>query len=769
MKYFARPGIKEDKSDWQLLQKHLKDVAEKTKFLAEDALPDRFADKNLICSEAWWAGILHDLGKYRFEFQEYLAGQRSKSKETAHAVYGSAATASKLNAPALAFSIAGHHAGLYDNSDLQTLIQSKFKDSIKNSELLLERAESSHELGKLPEYRPLSSFDSEDDYSKRKFEFLTRFLFSCLVDADRLDAARWDAIVKNQLAEKLPMVLDSEMFLKKILLARGEKVEKNKDKSEKKLMQLRNQIFDYCIESGKNRPQGFFTLTVPTGGGKTLSSMAFALAHAKQHNLRRIIVVIPYLSIIEQNAGEYRKIFGSDVVLEHHSAVEPRSGEDDPQAASEVDLATENWDVPVIVTTSVQFLETLFASSPSKARKLHNITRSVVIFDEVQTLPTHMLDPTLDVLRELKNNYGVSFLFCSATQPAFRKSPNLKNGFSSTELTEINPDPAISYKNLQRVHYQICDKSEKWNWHRLAEEMMRHQQALCVVNLKKHAFDAWEAVKRAMEEAGEKDGLFHLSSAMCPAHRLDLLGLSKNSPPNNIKERLDGKKPCRVISTQLIEAGVDIDFPVVFRAMGPLDSIVQAAGRCNREGRLKDETGNDILGTVTIFQPEDSGLPRGIYETASGISASYLDPDALATDPTIFSRYFHELHQITPTDNTKRGEHTIQQDRAGWNFRRVSERARVIKDNTTPVVVRYGKSAEVIKNILDKRAFNQQSMRSLQRFMVSLRQRDFELLLVLKQIKPILPNLELYVLENGFYSENLGILIQQRPMEDFSQ
>lgn len=770
--YFARPGrIKEDKSDWQPLRQHLKDVAEKAKLLAENALPGTTANKNWICSEAWWAGILHDLGKYRPEFQEYLAGKRERSKETAHAVYGAATAAFHLNAnaPALAFAIAGHHAGLYDSADLEALILSRFKDSVKVAEILADIAESNQELGKFPEYFSLSPLNPEDDHSKRKFEFLTRFLFSLLVDADRLDAARWDAIVKNQTSPKSPVALDSAVLLQKLLLALDEEVKKNEGKSEKKLMQLRNQIFDNCLEAGKNYQQGFFSLTVPTGGGKTLSSMAFALSHAKTNVLRRIIVVIPYLSIIEQNAGKYRKIFGRDVVLEHHSAVEPEPREDDPLAASEMDKAVENWDVPVIVTTSVQFLETLFSSSPAKARKLHNIARSVVIFDEVQTLPTDMLDPILDVLRELKSNYGVSFLFCSATQPAFKKSPNLKNGFSETELTEINPDPVTSYKNLQRVRYQICGKSEKWNWRRLAEEMMRHRQVLCVVNLKRHAFDAWEAVKRAMEEAGEKDGLFHLSSAMCPAHRLDLLGLSKNPSPSNIKERLDARKPCRVISTQLIEAGVDIDFPVVFRAMGPLDSIVQAAGRCNREGRLKDETGNDVLGMVTIFQPEDSGLPRGIYETASGISASYLDPEAMGSDPQIFSRYFHEIHQVTPTDHAKRGEQSIQQDRAGWNFRRVSERARVIKNNTTPVIVPYGKAANEIKEILDGRRFNQQSMRSLQRFMVSLRQQDFNQLLALKQIKPILPNLELYVLGEGFYDNNLGILISKRPTEDYLQ
>lgn len=774
MNYFARPGVKPDKSDWQLLKRHLKDVAERAKLFAMDALPDSAENKNWICSEAWWAGILHDLGKYRLEFQEYLAGQKLKSKETAHAVYGAAMAAFHLNAnaPALAFAIAGHHAGLYDYSGqhgLDKLLQSNFKDSQTVSGKLIDLATSTNEIGVLPQYISLALADAEDAPSKRRFEFLTRFLFSLLVDADRLDAARWDAIVKNQIPPKSPAALDSAVLLQKLLLARDEEVKKNEGNSEKKLVQLRNQIFDHCLETGKKYPQGFFSLTVPTGGGKTLSSMAFALSHAKANALRRIIVVIPYLSIIEQNARTYRNIFGSDIVLEHHSAVEPEPREDDPQAASEMDKAVENWDAPVIVTTSVQFLETLFSSSPAKARKLHNIARIVVIFDEVQTLPTHMLDPILDVLRELKNNYGVSFLFCSATQPAFRKSPNLKNGFSESELIEVNPDPAASYKNLQRVRYQICEKSEKWNWRRLAEAMMRHQQVLCVVNLKRHASDAWEAVKRGMEEVGEEDGLFHLSSAMCPAHRLDLLGLSKNPPPDNIKIRLDGKKPCRVISTQLIEAGVDIDFPVVFRAMGPLDSIVQAAGRCNREGRLKDETGNDILGTVTIFQPEDSGLPRGIYETASGISASYLNPDALAIDPTIFSSYFHEIHQVTPTDHAKRGEQSIQQDRAGWNFRRVSERARVIKDNTTPVIVPYGKAADEIKKILEQRSFNQQSMRSLQRFMVSLRQRDFNQLLALQQIKPILPNLELYVLGEGFYDNNLGIMISKRPTGDYLQ
>ena len=271
--------------------------------------------------------------------------------------------------------------------------------------------------------------------------------------------------------------------------------------------------------------------------------------------------------------------------------------------------------------------------------------------------------------------------------------------------------------------------------------------------------------------ADARNAVFHLSSAMCPAHRLDILGLSNDPAPNNIKARLEDGKPCWVISTQLIEAGVDIDFPIVFRAMGPLDSIVQCAGRCNREGRLKDADGRPLRGEVVVFHPEDSGLPRGIYERATSITPAHLDAERLATDHTLFAAYFSELYQLTPTDHVRRGEHTIQEDRANFNFRTVGDRARVINEDTIAVIVPYGRARTLIRNIRKTRHCDRKTLRRLQRFMVNLRRgpnSDYQALLDLGALAPLVPEcLEVPVLHSWCYDAYLGVVIQQRPPEDF--
>lgn len=794
MIYYAHSGRKTDFSDWQPLHLHLSRTAELAIRFARDARPINPTDrseirkwKEQLHDTAWFAGLLHDLGKYRTEFQQYLKKERNRSTETAHAVYGAAAVGHRSDDLVSAFAIAGHHAGLHDMSDLAELVGgNKFKAEQRFAELL-DLAEK--ELGALPGFEPLHMGETEAD--KRHHEFTTRILLSMVVDADRLDSEKWGKEQKlGRLWQRTTSQLEAEGLLNKLLKARNDEA-RNHPKDD--LNSLRNSIFDACLHKGESL-QGFFSLTVPTGGGKTLSSMAFALAHAKCRELRRVIVVLPYLSIIEQNARKYRDVFGQHYVLEHHSAVEsdglPHPNDaDEPAEASDMEKAMENWDAPIIVTTSVQFLETLFAASPGRARKLHNVARSVVIFDEVQTLPTHLLEPTLDVLRELNNHWGVSFLFCSATQPAFKKSASLKCGFDSGEVSEIAPDPSGLYTKLRRVDYHIGPKDDPWDWRALAEHMLAQPQALCVLNLRKHAFDVWQTVGDLLKENGRQadlGGLFHLSSAMCPAHRLDLLGLSKNPSLNNIKARLMNGQPCWVVSTQLIEAGVDIDFPVVFRALGPLDSIVQAAGRCNREGALRDADGKLCRGNVIVFCPMDAGLPPGIYNRATGITPIYLDPERLAQDPDMFARYFNELYQISPTDHAKKGEHTIQYDRTEFNFRRVAEHAKVIKDDTVAVIVPYGAAEEMVKEIRENDNKNMEEyrmmLRRLQRYVVNVRNRtnrirdaplsDFEKLQKFGAVQPLLTErLEIPVLGKTWYKTEppLGLVIENRPLEDFIQ
>ncbi|MBM3435161.1 MAG: CRISPR-associated helicase Cas3' [Bacteroidetes bacterium] len=754
-KYYAHSLENKLEKEWQELDIHLTEVADLAVKIAKTACPH---DKS-FGKLARLAGLLHDLGKYRTEFQEYLRKKRQSGVETAHAVYGAGKALFDHESLAAAFAIAGHHAGLYDASDLDLLVNGKkFKVHDRIKEILNHTAE------KIKAIEFKESYLNNDTPEERlRYEILIRMLFSLLVDADRLNTEEWE---KRQLFDsqwkRKSVSINPIALLQKLQDKRTGKSNSSKNVN---LKRLRNDIFEVCLNKGQNSPQGFFSLTVPTGGGKTLSSMAFALTHAQRHNLRRVIVVIPYLSIIEQNAKEYREIFSKENVLEHHSSVDVSRSDEDPAQAQDIEKAMENWDVPIVVTTSVQFIETLFSATPAQARKLHNITQSVVIFDEVQTLPTHLLEPLLDVLRELKNRYGVSFVFCSATQPAFKKTTNLKNGFGDDEITEIAPNPDILYQSLQRVKYTVERFDLPWTWQDVAQKMIEHDQVLCILNLRRQAYELLVAIRRNLEERNIKDldeSVFHLSSAMCPAHRLDRIEI--------IKRRLKTGKPCWVVSTQLIEAGVDIDFPVVFRAMGPLDSIVQSAGRCNRENLLVDENGKPRLGEVIVFSLQDGGLPQGIYNTATNIAVAHLDMTRLATDPELFKEYFTELYQVTPTDYQRRGMRTIQQERTEFNFRKVDAMAGVIKDDTIAVIVPYGNATDIIAKIRENQSFDREDIRSLQRYMVNLRKgfhSDYEKLK--SALTPLIPErLEIPVLNKLFYDikTHRGVIVENLPPEE---
>lgn len=718
-----------------------------------------------LSDAAYWAGLLHDLGKYRDEFQQYLKAERDSSTETHHAVYG-AAFAYRRGWLGPAFAIAGHHAGLHDVHELQTLVEGVTYRTDERVPLLLERFE--RELMEIPKQIAEPLFAANNEHSA---EFYIRMLFSTLVDADFLDT---EAHYKS--APRPSLELQATELLQLLI------TEKESKSSEGDLNAIRNRIFQQCLDKAKETP-GFFSLTVPTGGGKTLAGMAFALAHAAQpqHQLRRVIVVIPYLSIIEQNAAQYRRILDPEkrgIVIEHHSTVNvpEDTGETRPRAPFEKhpeEYAAENWDAPVIITTSVQFIESLFANRTSRCRKLHNMAHSVVIFDEVQTLPSHLLNPLLNLFRELRDNYGVSFVFSTATQPAFQYRPSsLSDGFKPGEIQEITAGSTeANFRSLRRVSIQPPKPDETTGWDTLATQIALRDQALCIVNIRSHAYDLWEKLRRTIPQ-NEKDAVFHLSSAMCAEHRFAVLGDDREPEPDTIRYRLRNKQPCRLVSTQLIEAGVDVDFPIVWRALGPLDSIVQAAGRCNRENRLCDEAGNPAFGEVIVFRPEDNKLPPGVYRTASDITASLLthvDADTLATDHKLFERYFDQLYQLVPTDNN------IQSERKKLHFRKVAELGRVIQNDTQPVIVPYGKGCNIIEEIRTRTVvkgqprFGRDDLRKLQRFIVNLHSRDFQRLLMLKAIQPLLPNLEMHVLDEGWYHPNLGIVIDKRPLEDFLQ
>jgi CRISPR-associated endonuclease/helicase Cas3 len=752
MRYYAHTAehadgnpLPEWSGKWQPLADHLRNVAE---------LAAKFATPLGAADEARLAGLLHDLGKYRGEFQDYLRGERTSSTATQHAVFGAAWAAHEERAHLFAakLAIGGHHAGLHDHADLEGILAQRSLGIPACLTALVTHLEA--ELGPLPAPPALPSWIR----SAHAAEFYVRLIFSCIVDADRLDTAHWPS------SAPADAILDAGALLDAVLAERARKTAANPGSP---LAALRNRIFDTALERASLAP-GFFSLTVPTGGGKTLASMAFALAHARTYGLRRIIVVIPYLSIIEQNAAEYRRVFGDAVVLENHSGVRPREDASEEEK-SRLELIAENWDAPVIVTTSVQFLESLFASSPSRCRKLHRIPRSIVIFDEVQTLPAHLLAPTFNVLRELTTNYGTSFVFSSATQPAFRRSSAIKDGFLANELREIAPAPEELFQKLRRVTYRLPAPGETLDWPTLAARLAASPQILCVVNLTRHARQLWEELSRLTAADGEP--VIHLSSAMCAEHRLSLI--------ERIRSRLREGRPCRVVSTQLIEAGVDVDFPEVWRALGPLDSIVQVAGRCNREGRRGS-------GVVHVFRPADHKLPPGVYRAAADQTAITLAslgdgesaPEKLATGSELFGDYFQSLYGVINTDHAKPGECTIQEDRSFLRFREVSRKARVIEDSGTPVIVAgdnrghdwAGPFIEQIRNRTlapGQPRFSRDDLRQLQRFMINVRSHTLRQLEARQLIRHLIPNLELHVLNNASYHPALGLLIENTQPDDF--
>jgi CRISPR-associated endonuclease/helicase Cas3 len=446
-------------------------------------------------------------------------------------------------------------------------------------------------------------FKPEKNRSCFQFSFFVRMIYSCLVDADFLDTELFMDVEKASWRHGYPSIEYMNEQLQSYL------GELTSHALPTPINSYRTDILKQCLAAASQQP-GLFSLTVPTGGGKTLSSLAFALKHALQFGKKRVIYVIPYTNIIEQNAAVFRTILGADAVLEHHSSFEP--DEEDRRSR----LASENWDAPLVVTTNVQFFESLFASRSSRCRKIHRIATSVVVLDEAQMLPVPLLKPSLEVLRELALNYGTTIVLCTATQPALSTSETFKDGLEN--VREIVNEPAAlyhSFKRVQTVKLPLLHDEE------LAGRLNEYRQVLCIVNTRRHA-------RRLYELLPDRAGCHHLSALMCPAHRTGVL--------NRVRTALGSGDPCRLVSTQLVEAGVDIDFPVVYRSLSGVDSIAQAAGRCNREGKMAD------LGKMFVFTPE-AGLPPGYFrqsaETAKAVLRHHVDP----LSPEAVHAYFEQL------------------------------------------------------------------------------------------------------------------------------
>ena len=694
------------------LQKHLQKVAQ---------LAKRFAGRyGLLFAE--YAGLLHDLGKFQEAFQKYIRNASGFEKENAHledvestklrkiphSTAGAKYAVEHLNpffGHLLAYLIAGHHAGLadwYDKGSLKRRLQQADDELTASLSGLVQS-------GLSEDFFPLSDDDLKRDFfgfwkDGAKLEELhiwLRFLFSCLVDADFLDTeafmngyANADAAQAAGLRPKFPSLDELHRRYEQYMAQLLEKADKNST-----LNQERYVILQQCF-SATETDRTLFSLTVPTGGGKTLASLGFALKHALKFGKKRIIYAIPFTSIIEQNADVFRKALGDDAVLEHHSNLEVA----DNKETAKTRLATENWDAPLIVTTNVQLFESLFAAKTSHCRKIHNIADSVVILDEAQQLPRDFQKPITDMMRVLARDYGVTFVLCTATPPELGKNID---AFGRTileglpDVREIVADKIALSEKLRRVRIKMPPPNgETQNWQEIADEIAARPCVLAVVNMRKHA--------RKLFAALPSDGIkLHLSANMCATHRSEVIALVRRYLALYRAGSL--YKPLWLVSTQLIEAGVDLDFPCVYRAMAGLDSIAQAAGRCNREGKLPQ------LGEVVVFRAEE-GAPSGSLKQGQDITEEMLKAGLLndPLSPSAFAEYFrrfngkgdvdkHDITRLLTAESSNENPLAIK-------FRTAAERFRLIDNQGVALVVPFvplvhweeGGSPQIVKaNELD--------------------------------------------------------------------
>ncbi|AAQ58899.1 conserved hypothetical protein [Chromobacterium violaceum ATCC 12472] len=652
-------------------------------------------------------GLLHDLGKYTEEFQQRLCG----GPPVDHASWGAVVACSKYQSLGhlLAYGIAGHHAGLAngeergERSSLRERMVSERPalDSRWQQEIALPEA--------LP---PPQGFKMDKARSGFQQSFLARMLFSCVVDGDFLDTeAYYRGFDLNPRPlrgaslslSRLKVQLDSHLAS---LPVDGE------------VNRLRGEIL-HAARGKAGRPQGLFSLTVPTGGGKTLASLAFALDHALMHGLRRVIFVIPFTSVVEQTAAVFRQAFGDlgeQAVLEHHSAFVDDPGKA-PEARDKLTQAMENWDWPVVVTTSVQFFESLFASRPSRCRKLHNIAGSVVILDEAQALPLAQLRPCVAALDELARNYRTSIVLCTATQPALSER-DFVGGFAQVE--ELAQDPARLFRALERVTVRHIGEADDAA---LVARFAASPQALCIVNSRRHARELYQAIRHL-------PGVRHLTTLMCARHRTQALA--------EIKMDLREGRPVRLVATSLIEAGVDIDFPTVWRAEAGLDAVAQAAGRCNREGRRAAKESEVLIFRNPAWPPppELRQAAQAAAETLRHHQGSPLDQDAIRG-------YFTQLYW-------DKGERAL--DKNGllallsacrvYNLpmERLDRDFRMIESALQPVIVPFDDAS---REALAKLAYTEgcgQLARALQPYLVQIPCRAFDALRAAGAIQPVNPS-----------------------------
>ncbi len=739
-KFYAHSTKEIDKSNWHLLGDHLNEVGKLAKQFA-------FSMGNEVARAAEMAGLLHDLGKYTEEFQQRLEGDYHKVDHSTRGAKMACDLYEKMGY-LIAYAIAGHHCGLADGSG---------KGGRRR--VLKERLKEENLPALYPDWKKEIEVASKlfpPNFKRSKHEmfqcaFLIRMIFSCLVDADFLDTGKFFLKVDGKNSKRGFGEITIAKLSEKLDAYLAELV-KQKENKNRDILNDRKKILESVNEKASKSP-GLFSLTVPTGGGKTLSSLSFALKHALKHGLERIIYVAPYTSIIEQNAEVFRKVFKGceNIVLEHHSSFmneENSRTPDQYQSSEKLKLAMENWDCPVIATTAVQFFESLFSGRPSMCRKLHNIANSVVILDEAQTIPLHVLRPCIEVLKELSLNYKTSIVLCTATQPALLEKDGFKEGFK--DVVELAPEPKKMFERFKRVKIQnIGFKKDD----ELIKEIKNHEQVLCIVNSRLHARYLFKELKEQF--CYEEEGIYHLTTAMCARHRYVVL--------NEIRNRLKKNESCRLVATSLIEAGVDIDFPLVFRAEAGLDSIAQAAGRCNREGKRPIEKS-----FVKVFSPDSSKwkAPLEIKQYANKAQSIFenknFQNDLISLEA--IKKYFTELFwQKDQGDTELDGESILEllshRKIEGIPFETVEKKFCMIKsDGQRPVIINYkGEIDELLKKIeyvpSAARRFQPYTVQVPERAYNTMRQEGAIRLIAQEEFGDQFALLE----NNGLYSDDAGL------------
>jgi CRISPR-associated endonuclease/helicase Cas3 len=653
--FFAHSLQGTDKQRWQPLAEHLRAVAEGA---GERAA--KFGAKNA----AALAGLIHDLGKYSPTFQRRLEGA---SLQVDHSTAGAqlavqlaAMPDDRLIAQVLAHAVAGHHAGLPNTIGDEGSLVARLKRETDPLDPSWRREIAPIASGLMPS---AMSWGDKGSVAYR-LGFFGRMVFSCLVDADFRDTEAFYCAAEGRSADrdwpKLPNIVGESIarfdahMAKVIAAAKATAVNA-----------LRLEILSH-VRSRAPDSQGLFTLTVPTGGGKTLASLAFALEHAKQHHLERIVYAIPFTSVIDQTVAIFREVLGDEVVLEHHASID-ESQISGREAREKLRLAMEDWGAPVIVTTNVQLFESLHSNRPSRWRRLHNLVKSVIVLDEAQTIPLHVLRPCLAVLDELARNYGCTVVLCTATQPAVA-TPEFEGGLPLGPERELAPEPLRLHQQLKRVRLErLGDRSDD----KLVEALARTAQGLVIVNSRAHALTLY----RKAVEAG-LDGVMHLTTRQYAAHRLRILG--------DVRQRLGKRKPCRLIATSLVEAGVDLDFPRVWRAEAGLDQIAQAAGRCNREGvRPVEESVVGVFRSTEHKPPREIAQLTGDMARMAGKHADLLSPEAIRA-------YFGEVYwRKGEALDRERILQAFRMDarQLDFDYRRISEAFRMIESGLAPVIV----------------------------------------------------------------------------------